>query len=51
LCTQDRQFTIRASADCRARGFDRAGFFKVDVGQRQRGANPDAIHADIVDRP
>lgn len=32
MCTSSTMFTIRGSEDCVARGFDRTGFFEVDVG-------------------
>jgi len=35
MCTRDKEFTIRGTADCLARGFDRTGFFEVDTGEQQ----------------
>lgn len=35
MCTRDREFTIRGTNDCLARGFDRTGFFEVDTGDQQ----------------
>ena len=32
MCTRDKEFTIRGTEDCLARGFDRTGFFEVDTG-------------------
>ncbi len=32
LCTHDKQFKIRGSEDCVARGYRRSGFFKIDTG-------------------
>jgi uncharacterized membrane protein len=34
MCTRDKEFTIRGTDDCLARGFDRAGFFEVDTGEQ-----------------
>jgi uncharacterized membrane protein len=34
LCTRDKEFTIRGTEDCLARGFDRIGFFEVDTGEQ-----------------
>ena len=35
MCTKDREFTIRGTEDCLARGFDRSGFFEVDTGEQK----------------
>ena len=35
MCTRDKEFTIRGTEDCMARGFDRTGFFEVDTGEQQ----------------
>ena len=35
MCTREREFTIRGTEDCLARGFDRSGFFEVDTGEQQ----------------
>ena len=35
MCTRDKEFTIRGTADCLARGFERTGFFEVDTGDQQ----------------
>jgi uncharacterized membrane protein len=35
MCTRDKEFTIRGTEDCLARGFDRTGFFEVDTGEQQ----------------
>src|SRR6478736_509943 len=34
LCTREKEFTIRGTEDCLARGFDRTGFFEVDTGDQ-----------------
>src|SRR5229473_7882600 len=31
MCTREKEFTIKGTADCLARGFDRTGFFEVDT--------------------
>ncbi len=35
MCTSEREFTIRGTEDCLARGFDRNGFFEVDTGEQK----------------
>lgn len=35
MCTRDKEFTIRGTEDCLARGYDRTGFFEVDTGEQQ----------------
>ena len=35
MCTREREFTIRGTEDCLARGFDRSGFFEVDTGEQK----------------
>jgi uncharacterized membrane protein len=35
MCTRDKEFTIRGTGDCLARGYERAGFFEVDTGDQQ----------------
>jgi len=34
MCTREKEFTIRGTADCLARGYDRTGFFEVDTGDQ-----------------
>src|ERR1700747_2698853 len=34
MCTRDKEFTIRGTEDCLARGFDRTGFFEVDTAEQ-----------------
>jgi len=34
MCTRDKEFIIRGTEDCLARGFDRTGFFEVDTGEQ-----------------
>ena len=34
MCTRDKEFTIRGTADCLTRGYDRTGFFEVDTGEQ-----------------
>jgi len=35
MCTRDKEFTIRGTEDCLARGYDRTGFFEVDTGEQR----------------
>jgi uncharacterized membrane protein len=35
MCTRDKEFTIRGTQDCLARGYDRTGFFEVDTGEQR----------------
>jgi uncharacterized membrane protein len=34
MCTREKEFTIKGTADCLARGFDRTGYFEVDTGEQ-----------------
>jgi hypothetical protein len=35
MCTRDKEFTVRGTQDCLARGYDRTGFFEVDTSEQQ----------------
>jgi uncharacterized membrane protein len=35
MCTRDKEFTIRGTEDCLARGYDRSGFFEVDTTEQR----------------
>src|SRR5471032_1001681 len=35
MCSRDKEFTIKGTDDCLARGFDRTGFFEVDTGDQR----------------
>ena len=35
MCTRDKEFTVRGTEDCLARGYDRTGFFEVDTSEQQ----------------
>jgi len=35
MCTRQKEFTIRGSENCLARGYDRTGFFEVDTGEQR----------------
>lgn len=35
MCTRSREFTIRGINHCRARGYDRTGFFEIDTGDQR----------------
>jgi len=34
MCSKDKEFTIKGTNDCLARGYDRTGFFEVDTGEQ-----------------
>ena len=34
MCTRDKEFTIRGTEDCLARGYERTGFFEVDTTEQ-----------------
>jgi uncharacterized membrane protein len=35
MCTRDKEFTIRGTEDCLARGYDRTGYFEVDTSEQR----------------
>ncbi len=35
MCSRDKEFTIRGTEDCLARGFDRTGYFEVDTSEQK----------------
>jgi len=35
MCSREKEFTIRGTDDCLARGYDRTGFFEVDTGEQR----------------
>jgi uncharacterized membrane protein len=35
MCSREKEFTVRGTEDCLARGYDRTGFFEVDTGQQR----------------
>jgi len=35
MCSRDKEFTIRGTEDCLARGYDRTGFFEVDTSEQR----------------
>jgi len=35
MCSREKEFTIRGTDNCLARGYDRTGFFEVDTGQQR----------------
>ena len=35
MCTREKEFTIRGTQDCLARGYDRTGFFEVDTAEQR----------------
>src|ERR1700684_1463820 len=35
MCSRDKEFTIKGTENCLARGFDRTGFFEGDTGEQR----------------
>jgi uncharacterized membrane protein len=35
MCSREKEFTIRGTGNCLARGFDRTGFFEVDTSEQR----------------
>ena len=35
MCTREKEFTIRGTDNCLARGYDRTGFFEVDTSEQR----------------
>jgi uncharacterized membrane protein len=35
MCSREKEFTIRGTDDCLARGYDRTGFFEVDTSEQR----------------
>ena len=35
MCTREKEFTIRGTEDCLARGYDRTGFNEIDTGEQR----------------
>ena len=35
MCTREKEFTIRGTDNCLARGYDRTGYFEVDTGEQR----------------
>jgi len=35
MCSRDKEFTIKGTENCLARGFDRTGYFEVDTGEQR----------------
>src|SRR5205085_10240158 len=35
MCSREKEFTIRGTEDCLARGYDRTGYFEVDTGEQR----------------
>src|SRR5436305_10997090 len=35
MCSRDKEFTIKGTENCLARGLDRTGFFEVDTGEQR----------------
>jgi uncharacterized membrane protein len=50
MCTRDKEFTIRGTEDCLARGYERTGFFEVDTSE-QRSWTVQLTEADQNNMP
>ena len=37
MCSRDKEFTIKGTENCLARGYDRTGYFEVDTGEQRAG--------------
>jgi uncharacterized membrane protein len=35
MCSREKEFTIRGTENCLARGYDRTGYFEVDTGEQR----------------
>ena len=35
MCSREKEFTIRGTENCLARGYDRTGFFEVDTTEQR----------------
>ena len=35
MCSREKEFTIRGTENCLARGYDRTGFFEVDTSEQR----------------
>ena len=35
MCSREKEFTIRGTTNCLARGYDRTGFFEVDTAEQR----------------
>ena len=35
MCSREKEFTIRGTENCLARGYDQTGFFEVDTGEQR----------------
>ena len=35
MCSRDKEFTIKGTDNCLARGYDRTGFYEVDTGEQR----------------
>ncbi|MFN3659330.1 MAG: DUF1036 domain-containing protein [Pseudolabrys sp.] len=52
MCSREKEFTIRGTENCLARGYDRTGFFEVDTGEQRSWTVQLTDRSDqAVDRP
>ena len=52
MCSREKEFTIRGTDNCLARGFDRTGFFEVDTAEQRSWTVQLTDNAEVsTDRP
>ena len=52
MCSRDKEFTIRGTKNCLARGYDRTGFFEVDTREQRSWTVQLTDNAELVpERP
>ena len=53
MCSREKEFTIRSTENCLARGYDRTGFFEVDTGEQRAWTVQltDTAETSVPDRP
>jgi len=51
MCSREKEFTIRGTEDCLARGYDRTGFFEVDTGEQRSWTVQLTDSAESGERP
>jgi len=51
MCTREKEFTIKGSADCLARGYDRTGFLEVDTGEQASWTVQLTERAELAPKP
>ena len=51
MCSREKEFTIRGTDNCLARGYDRTGFFEVDTGEQPAWTVQLTEPAELAPRP